>query len=194
MRRGGFPIPPAIVFCRSRVEEAKMNAKRKKPRVKILTWILDVFEKIAIFSLFGISAVIFAQILLRNLFSIGFPWADELSRFLHITLIFLTVPILYRERLIFKIDILIERLPEKMQTVAGAFTSLVCVTFSLVFISSFVAFMNASWDVPTPALRMPNLFFFCSVCLGIIVFLFASLEKLIYEIAKIRVNKSNERD
>ena len=99
-------------FCRPRAEEAKMNAKRKKPRVKILTWILDVFEKIAIFSIFGISAVIFAQILLRNLFSIGFPWADELSRFLHIALIFLTVPILYRERIIFKpLSALLPRLP-----------------------------------------------------------------------------------
>jgi len=163
-----------------------MNAKRKKPRVKILTRILDVYEKIAIISLFGISAVIFFQILLRNFFSIGFPWADELSRFLHITLIFLTVPILYRERIIFKIDIFIDRLPEKMQTAAGALTSLVCVAFSLVFISSFFAFMNVSWDVPTPALRMPNLFFFFSVCLGMIVFLFAALEKFIQEIAKMR--------
>ena len=163
-----------------------MNAKIEKPRVKILTWILDVFEKIAIISLFGISTVIFFQILLRNFFSIGFPWADELSRFLHITLIFLTVPILYRERLIFKIDIFIDRLPEKMQTTAGAFTSLACIAFSLVFITSFVAFMNVSWDVPTPALRMPNLFFFFSVCLGILLFLFASLEKFIQDIAKMR--------
>jgi TRAP-type C4-dicarboxylate transport system permease small subunit len=171
-------------FCRPRAEEAKMNAKRKKPRVKILTWILDVFEKIAIFSIFGISAVIFAQILLRNLFSIGFPWADELSRFLHIVLIFLTVPVLYRERIIFKIDIAIERLPASAQNVVGAFTSLVCVAFSLVFLFSFVQFMRASWDVPTPALQMPNLFFFFSVFLGILMFLLTSLEKFIYDICK----------
>jgi TRAP-type C4-dicarboxylate transport system permease small subunit len=161
-----------------------MDVKREKPQVKILTGLVKIFEKIAVFSLFGISAVIFAQILLRNFFSIGFPWADELSRFLHIALIFLTVPILYRERIIFKIDIFVERLPARTQTVVGAFTSLVCVAFSVIFLFSFVQFMRASWDVPTPALRMPNLFFFFSVCLGILLFLFTSLEKFIYEIGK----------
>ena len=161
-----------------------MDVKKEKPRVKILTALINIFEKFAVFSLFGISAVIFAQILLRNLFSIGFPWADELSRFLHIALIFLTVPILYRERIIFKIDILIERLPASVQNVVGAFTSLACVAFSLVFLFSFVEFMRASWDVPTPALRMPNLFFFSSVFLGILMFLFTSLEKFIYDISK----------
>ena len=161
-----------------------MNAKRKKPRVKILTWILDVFEKIAIFSIFGISAVIFAQILLRNLFSIGFPWADELSRFLHIALIFLTVPILYRERIIFKIDIFIERLPASAQNVVGAFTSLACVAFSLAFLFSFIEFMRVSWDVPSPALQMPNLLFFFGAFLGILMFLLTSLEKLIYDLGK----------
>ena len=161
-----------------------MDVKKEKPRVKILTGLINIFEKFAVFSLFGISAVIFAQILLRNFFSIGFPWADELSRFLHIALIFLTVPILYRERIIFKIDILIERLPASVQNVVGAFTSLACVAFSLVFLFSFVEFMRASWDVPTPALRMPNLFFFFSVFLGILMFLFTSLEKFIYDISK----------
>ena len=161
-----------------------MDVKKEKPRVKILTALINIFEKFAVFSLFGISAVIFAQILLRNFFSIGFPWADELSRFLHIALIFLTVPILYRERIIFKIDILIERLPASVQNVVGAFTSLACVAFSLVFLFSFVEFMRASWDIPTPALRMPNLFFFFSVFLGILMFLFTSLEKFIYDISK----------
>jgi TRAP-type C4-dicarboxylate transport system permease small subunit len=103
---------------------------------------------------------------------------------LHITLIFLTVPILYRERIIFKIDIFVERLPARMQTVVGAFTSLACVAFSLIFLFSFVEFMRASWDVPTPALRMPNLFFFFSIFLGILMFLLTSLEKFIYDICK----------
>ena len=164
--------------------DVKMEIKREKPRVKILSGIVNIFEKIAVISLFGISAVIFAQILLRNLFSIGFPWADELSRFLHITLIFLTVPVLYRERIIFKIDILVGRLPARIQLIAGALTSLVCVAFSVVFLISFTVFMGASWDVPTPALRMPNLFFFSGSFLGILLLLFTSLEKFIYEIGK----------
>jgi len=161
-----------------------MDVKREKPQVKILTAFIQILEIVAIFSLFGISAVIFAQILLRNLLSIGFPWADELSRFLHITLIFLTVPILYRERIIFKIDIFVERLPASAQNVVGAFTSLACVAFSLAFLFSFIEFMRVSWDVPSPALQMPNLLFFFGAFLGILMFLLTSLEKLIYDLGK----------
>ena len=161
-----------------------MDVKREKPQVKILTAFIQILEIVAIFSLFGISAVIFAQILLRNLLSIGFPWADELSRFLHITLIFLTVPILYRERIIFKIDIFVERLPASAQNVVGAFTSLACVAFSLAFLFSFIEFMRVSWDVPSPALQMPNLLFFFGAFLGILLFLLTSLEKLIYDLGK----------
>jgi TRAP-type C4-dicarboxylate transport system permease small subunit len=163
---------------------AKMDVQTENPRVKILTAFIKILEIIAVFSLFGISAVIFTQILLRNLLSIGFPWADELSRFLHITLIFLTVPILYRERIIFKIDIFIERLPARAQNVVGVFTSFVCIAFSLVFLFSFVEFMSASWDVPSPALQMPNLLFFFGAFLGILMFLLTSLEKLIYDLGK----------
>ena len=166
-----------------------MDVKREKPQVKILTAFIQILEIVAIFSLFGISAVIFAQILLRNLLSIGFPWADELSRFLHITLIFLTVPILYRERIIFKIDIFVERLPASAQNVVGAFTSLACVAFSLAFLFSFIEFMRVSWDVPSPALQMPNLLFFFGAFLGILMFLLTSLEKLIYDLGK----KAGER-
>jgi len=166
-----------------------MDVKREKPQVRILTAFIQIIEIVATFSLFGISAIIFAQILLRNLLSIGFPWADELSRFLHITLIFLTVPILYRERIIFKIDIFVELLPARMQTVVGAFTSLVCVAFSLIFLFSFGEFMRGSWDVPSPALRMPNLLFFFGAFLGILMFLLTSLEKLIYDLGK----KAGER-
>jgi len=161
-----------------------MDVKREKPQVRILTAFIQILEIAAVFALFGISAIIFAQILLRNLLSIGFPWADELSRFLHITLIFLTVPILYRERIIFKIDIFVERLPARVQNVVDVFASFVCVAFSLIFLFSFVEFMRSSWDVPSPALQMPNLLFFFGSFLGILMFLLTSLEKLIYDLGK----------
>jgi TRAP-type transport system small permease protein len=163
---------------------AKMDVQTEKSQVKILTAFIQILEIVAVFSLFGISAVIFSQILLRNLLSIGFPWADELSRFLHITLIFLTVPILYRERIIFKIDIFIERLPARMQNVVDVFASFVCVAFSLAFLFSFIEFMRGSWDVPSPALQMPNLLFFFGSFLGILMFLLTSLEKLICALGK----------
>ena len=81
-------------------------------------------------------------------------------------------------------DELDDLLFEAGQNVVGVFTSFVCIAFSLVFLFSFVEFMSASWDVPSPALQMPNLLFFFGAFLGILMFLLTSLEKLIYDLGK----------
>ena len=143
---------------------------------------IKIFETISVCCLFGISIVIMGQILLRNLFSIGFPWADELSRLLHIALIFLMVPILYRERALFKIDLFVKRLPMAAQIGFRFFSIAVCIGFCIFFMISFTAFMRGSWDVPSPALRMPNLVFFGSIFIGIAGLLVVSIERLIHEI------------
>jgi TRAP-type C4-dicarboxylate transport system permease small subunit len=151
---------------------------------------IKIFETISVCCLFGISIVIMSQILLRNLFSIGFPWADELSRLLHIALIFLVAPILYRERALFKIDLFVKRLPMKVQFGCRLFSIAVCIGFSIFFMISFTEFMRGSWDVPSPALRMPNLVFFGSIFLGIAGLLGVSIERLIHEIGGRRDKKT----
>ena len=145
---------------------------------------IKIFETISIICLIGISIVVMGQILLRNLFSIGFPWADELSRLLHIALIFLMVPILYRERALFKIDLFVKRLPMAAQIGFRFFSIAVCIGFCIFFMISFTEFMRGSWDVPSPALRVPNLVFFGSIFLGVAGLLGVSIERLIHEIKR----------
>ncbi len=48
----------------------------------------------AILFLALMSVLIVAQVIGRNLFDVGMPWADELSRFSGVALVFLCVPIL----------------------------------------------------------------------------------------------------
>lgn len=145
---------------------------------------LKIFETIAIICLFGIATVVMGQIVLRNLFSMGFPWADELSRLLHIALIFLMVPILYREHALFKIDLFVQRMPMAAQVGCHFFSIAVCIGFCIVFMISFAEFMRGSWNVPSPALRMPNFLYFGSIFLGVVGLLGVSIERLIHEIRR----------
>jgi len=155
-------------------------------RMTGLKKIIKILEFVSVFCLILISVVIMVQILLRNLFSIGFPWADELSQFLHIMLIFLTVPILYRERSLFKIELFADRLPGVVQFVLRLISVSACIGFSIFFMVSFTEFMRGSWNVPSPSLRLPNILFFGSIFLGIAGLLIMSVERLIDEIGSRR--------
>ena len=113
-----------------------------------------------------------------------------MSRLLHIALIFLVAPILYRERALFKIDLFVKRLPMTVQFGFRIFSIVVCIGFCIFFMISFTEFMRGSWDVPSPALRVPNLVFFGSIFIGIAGFLVVSIERLIHEISGRREKKT----
>lgn len=162
-----------------------MAVNNETPMNQPITKLVKIFEWVACACLVGITVVIFVQIIFRNFFSIGFAWADELSRFFHITLIYLSVPILFREQILIKVDYFVKYLSPEKQVFTKFFSIIVCVVFCLIFLYSITEFMSALWDVATPALRMPNLFFFFSTFLGILLLLLAATEELFKEIKKL---------
>ena len=150
-----------------------------------------IFETIAIGSLFGISALIFAQILLRNLFSIGLPWLEEMARFLHIALVFLTVPVLLSEDGHIRIDFLNTRLKPQWQGRLHILILALCVVFATAFLASDVDFLSGYWDVPSAAMNMPNIIFFGSAFIGMAGLLLNGLERMIHHFLKTSKDGAN---
>jgi len=146
--------------------------------VTFVNMMTRVFETIAIICLVGISTLIFAQIILRNIFSIGLPWLDEMARFLHIALVFLTVPVLLREDAHISIDFLYTRLKSPWQRRLQILILIACTVFAGAFLVSNVEFLSSYWDVPSPAMNMPNIIFFGSVFVGMAGLLLKGLEKI----------------
>lgn len=164
------------------------NAILKSLRIfsKLLHIINRVFETTAIVCLVGISGLIFAQIVLRNLFLIGLPWLDEMARFLHISLVFLTIPILLCEDAHIQIDFFSTRLSPRWKGLLQLLTLVLCVVFAGTFLYSDIDFMKSYWNVPSPAMNMPNIIFFGSALLGMAAFLFNGIEKIIQHIITIK--------
>lgn len=146
---------------------------------KLLHVINRVFETTAMVCLVGISGLIFMQIVLRNLFLIGLPWLDEMARFLHISLVFLTVPILLYEDAHIQIDFFSTRLSPRWKGLLQLLTLVLCVVFAGAFLYSDLDFMTSYWNVPSPAMNMPNIIFFGSAILGMAGLLLNSLGKII---------------
>ena len=140
------------------------------------------FEIVAMMCLIGISALIFAQIILRNFLSIGLPWLDEMARFFHIALVFLTAPILLSEDAHIRIDFLSTRLKPHWHGRLQILILTACVMFAGAFLVSDVEFLSSYWDVPSPAMNMPNIIFFGSAFVGMAGLLLNGLGKIIHHI------------
>ena len=159
-----------------------MTTTEKTKAAMLLTKLIDICERIGMLCLAGITIIILLQILLRNLFSIGIAWAEETARFLHISLIFLVVPVLQKDKKLLSVDYVVQRLSPKIASWINKFSLSICIIFSILCIISFYLFMQSCWDVVTPDLGMPNIIFYSSYVFGFISFVLISVEQIINEI------------
>jgi TRAP-type transport system small permease protein len=121
---------------------------------------------ISILLLIAITALVAAQVVARNIFAQGLPWADELARFCGIAMVYLTIPYLLDKGQ----HIAVEFVP---QSLAGAARMLVLViadvsvvAFGALTLYGFYAFLERAAKFTTPALGMPNLFFYMPALAG----------------------------
>ena len=94
------------------------------PRVSLIGKTAQACEYVSLVSLAVIATLIFAQILLRNVVSMAYAGIEELARFAHINLVFLLVPLLFREGLHVNIDLLTHKAGPKLRRILDAFAAL----------------------------------------------------------------------
>ena len=134
-----------------------------------------VFESLAILFLATLIVSVAAQILLRNLFSIGSVVLEELARVSLVSLVFLMVPVLTIEKKQIVVDIVLLRLTVRVRRIFDLATHLIGCTFSAFILVAISLIMRRNWNVMTPALRMPNAIFYLPVAAGLALNLCASL-------------------
>ena len=144
-----------------------------------LSAIHKLLEWGAVLCVLAISALIFGNVLLRNLFSIGLTWVDELARFLHVTLVFLAVPVLFSEQCHIRLDAVVERVHPNIRRPLRLLSLIATVAFAFLFLKSDWQFMERHGDVPSPAMLMPNYLFFGGLVVGVaLLFVDAALDLL----------------
>ena len=159
-------------------------ASLQNGKADAITRVARFFEKISLVCLAMIAILIFFQIILRNFFSLAYASIDELARFAHISLVFLLVPLLFREGLHVNVDLLTHRVPPGVRRVLGLLSMLLTATYSAFFLASEVLFMGRNGSVPTPALGMPNWFFFVGAYVGMALLLVTACEQFVVELKK----------
>ncbi|QCJ44731.1 TRAP transporter small permease [Bacillus sp. S3] len=101
-------------------------------------WLDKNFEPIIMTILFyAITTLITLQVILRFFFQSGFSWAEEVSRFLFVWLMYFSISYLTRNHGHIKISFLVDLLNEKMKKVMMIIVDLIFIAFSIaIFLSA----------------------------------------------------------
>lgn len=122
---------------------------------------------LSILLLMAIAALVAGQVVMRNAFSIGLHWADELARWFGIALVYLTIPHLLGRGAHIAVELLPNRLEGRWRLAVLAICELAVAVFAGLGLVAFHAFLERAAHFRTPALDLPNLYFYMPAVVGI---------------------------
>jgi len=148
-----------------------------------LQWLCWMAEWIAIVALVAATALIMAQIVAREIFVTGLSWADELARYAGLTVIFMAVPALLARDEHVRVDMFLNMMPARSRRLANITNDLLMVLFGAMFLISGWQFMQRAARFSTPALGMPNLFWYMPAAIGMTLMLLVAVDRAILAFA-----------
>lgn len=121
---------------------------------------------LAMLLLAALCMFVVGQVVGRNLFDAGLPWADELARFCGVAIVFLCIPLLALRGQHVAVDMVPMMLPEGARRWAGALSELLVLVFAALTLWGLYAFLGRAWKFATPTLGIPNWVFYAPAVIG----------------------------
>lgn len=129
--------------------------------------------------LIGISVVMFIQIFMR-LVGASLSWAEELCRYFYIWSVFLSISYTVKKRIVLRVDLLINLLPEKLRNLIEAVLHLITIAFfsfmgyySILTVSGVKASAQTS-----PAMEIPMFIVYTIIPIGFFLTALRSAQQL----------------
>jgi TRAP-type C4-dicarboxylate transport system permease small subunit len=139
-------------------------------------------EYAAIIALLTMSIVVLMEVILRYFFSITFQWSGELTIFLFIYLVFLGVPIAFREKAHVLIQFFVSFLPARVQKwLQRILDILIGVCITVVAISTVKMMTGLLGATIAPGLKIPYGFVYAAAPIGIALLLIEIVRRLVKE-------------
>ena len=136
-------------------------------------------EIVAMWALVGITALILVQVVAREAFAAGLPWADELARYLGFCVIFLVVPILLANDEHVKVDLFLKMMPPRVRRLVAASNEVLTVVFCARFLYAGWLFMQRAWKFASPAIGIPNLVWYLPAMIGMTLLLAVAIRRTV---------------
>ena len=154
----------------------------------VLYRLCGLAEALAIVALLAVTALIMAQIVAREVFTVGLSWADELARYAGLCVVFLAVPALLARDEHVRVDMFLNMMPPRLRSAVGIGNEILMVAFGALFVTAGWLFMERAAKFSTPALRMPNLIFYLPAFIGMALMLLVAIDRAILALAARRTD------
>lgn len=116
-----------------------------------------------------IAALVVLQVIARNGFDAGLPWADELARFSGIALVFFVVPCLAGRQVLVAVTMLPDFLGAGARRWMVLAADLATLAFAALLLWSFAEFLPRAGKFLTPAMRIPNWVYYSMALAGCVL-------------------------
>ncbi|WP_342131080.1 TRAP transporter small permease [Hydrogenophaga sp. OTU3427] len=149
------------------------------PLRPLLVPLCRVFEWAAMVLVVVTTSAIMVEVFARGLFNLGLPGAGEIAKYAGLGLIFLTVPLLLAQDAHVKVDMLFTRSRGLPRRVLAVFNELATFAFCVLFLVSCWWFMQRAARFSTPALSIPNLWYYMPAIAGMVLTTLVALDRVI---------------
>ena len=112
------------------------------------------------------AGLVVLQVAARNLADLGLPWADELARFSCIGVVFVGIPALAGRQALVAVTILPDMLGGRARTGFVLVSDIATLAFCGLLLWGFAHFLPRAGKFLTPALQLPNYFYYSLALLG----------------------------
>jgi TRAP-type C4-dicarboxylate transport system permease small subunit len=119
------------------------------------------------------------QVVCRNGFDLGLPWADELARFCGVSLVYLAVPLLGLRGDLIAVDMLVKAVGGRTRQAICVLNELAVFGFCAVTLYGFQAFLARAAKFSTAAMNMPNWIFYAPALAGVALLAVVSILRLV---------------
>ncbi len=127
------------------------------------------FEGLAMLMLVVATGAIMVEVIARGVFHLGLPGVGEVARYAGLALIFLTVPLLLARDSHVKVDMFHRMTQGKAHRALSLFNELATLAFCVFFLVSCWWFMQRAARFSTPALNMPNIWYYAPAIAGMVL-------------------------
>ncbi|MBR0566528.1 TRAP transporter small permease [Azoarcus sp. L1K30] len=137
-----------------------------------------LFETVAMLLVGVMTAFIVVQVLGRNLFNAGLPWAEELARYCGLGVVYLTVPLLLLKGGHIQVEWLPNVLGRRSAFVLKLVNELVVLAYCLFFLWGGWHFLKRAAHFSTAALGIPNWLYYLPAAVGMTLLTLVALSRL----------------
>lgn len=147
------------------------------PLRPVLMPLCRLFEGVAMAMVVLATVAIMVEVFARGLFNLGLPGVGEIARYAGLALIFLGVPLLLARDEHVRVDMLLGCTRGLSRQVLDVLNELATLAFCVFFLVSCWWFMQRASRFSTPALSIPNLYYYMPAIAGMVLTSLVALDR-----------------